>query len=99
MPCYEVNLMNVQFKVENVELLLSSLKNSGQSVYRVGEDLVYIGSYTKINLREGTITGTDMKFINSIKRGYSKEVVKVAAKRNKWILQTKGESVFVAVKY
>jgi len=98
MPCYQVNLYSVEFKATNINILISALK-SLQWDYDINDNIVYIGSSLRINLDTQKAETNNQDLVNRLKRQYSKESVKIAAKKKGWILQKKSENQYIAVKY
>lgn len=97
MPCWEINLMTVEFKIENIDLLLEILKELGYS-FNVSDSRISFRdkqgrSYTidTINKRV-TMERSGSKIINEIKRKYSKKVMENMAKRNRWAVRTNPSS-------
>ncbi len=92
MPCYEVNLISIEFKVASKDNLLAALKNL--ALYpRERNDVIYFGNQREnINLSSGTIQAADTTTANQIKREYSKVTIEQIAKKKKWIFKKISES-------
>ena len=97
MPCYQVNLISVEFKAEHLDLLEKAAISQNLS-FRKSGNTVYIGRM-EFNTASQTIVGRNQSDINALKRSYSEQVVKTAAKRNGWTVQKKQVGSYVACKY
>jgi hypothetical protein len=105
MPCFtkrEVPVsVTVAFTAENEKILIDGLFADGFNVNTATNGL-YVNKGARratIDLAQGTMTVLegDQSIINEIKRAYSGEVVRQAAKRFAWTLQpTKQANVMVA---
>lgn len=104
MPCYQVNLVSVEFKAKNVELLFRALdslqwKYSTTSARVNGKESGVTGVYIpvlngRLNLVNNTIEVPDyaQQSVNKLKVEYSKQVLMEACKKKKWILKRKKEN-------
>lgn len=81
MPCWEVNLMSVEFKGKS-EVVLKEL---GGREIREG---VWNVKRCTVDLKSGKVEGRE-EAINRLKRGYSREVLKKVAKRKGWVVKEK----------
>ena len=91
MPCWEVNLISVEFSGKSVALLRAiGAKEVRAGVWQVGE--------VTIDTKRGVAKGEQSK-INSVKRAYSREAVRMAARKKGWTLTKKANRKYVAVKY
>ena len=97
MPCYTVNTMSVEFKAENRELLLESLKNLNATLFD-SKDSNYIRFYfdkanMMINLKTNKIEAAGyaqssfFDAVNKIKRSYARTVITTMAKKKKWAVR------------
>jgi hypothetical protein len=89
MPCYEVNLMTVEFKAQNLEHLKKAL-DAMKLRYRVLGDQVIVDNLGTINLKTGRAeirSGYQGK-LNELKREYSKVVIQEVARTKKWAFRT-----------
>jgi len=78
MPCYQINLVSVEFNGNSKDILL---KMGGRLI----GDTVYIGKFgVNVNLKTGIATGRSQSQINLAKVEYSKTVVKEMAKKKIW---------------
>jgi len=101
MPCYEVRLTSVEFIAENLELLKKAL-TAESCKYTIKNNIVYLSiCNTTIDLEKRIATGSNQSVLNALKRAYSREVVKMAAKAKNWNLQQQQKSLnqYIAVKY
>jgi hypothetical protein len=85
MPCYEVNLISVEFQGKSLEIL----KKLGA---RISGDIAYLNG-VEINLKTGKASAKDQESINKIKRLYSFETVKTLAKKKSWNIKTVGQKL------
>lgn len=85
MPCWEVNLITVEFKAKNIDYLTAALKELNINFYQ-NKNIIRFGS-TSINLDNQTIETNDINLSNQIKRKYSEIVIKEVAKKKKWIMK------------
>ena len=99
MPCYVVQLQSVEFKASNRELVEAMLTANDYRFRRSGNVFVMYAGTTKIDLDSGKIETTNPDFANKIKRQYSEHILKVAAKKKKWVLKKKASGKFVAKKW
>ena len=93
MPCYEVRTMSVEFKAENRQLLDAAIRNSNILVTGKNEGVIEF-AYGKIVLNTNTgiaeVQDRYQSKLNEIKRNYSKECIKAAAKKMQWNVKMAG---------
>jgi len=107
MPCYEISLTTVEFKVKNLDLLEKAIADSLGWNYSIiagstGVCVINIvGKGITINLKDQTITCSDRQqdLVNRLKQQYSHEVIKQAAKKKRWILSSKEQNKYIARRY
>lgn len=105
MPCYQVNLMSVEFLAENLDLLEKAVRAEGGTFQRYGDSVeirLHGRSLTYDIKGQKMITeqyGNVSSEINALKRAYSREVVQKAAKKNHWSLRSNGVNQYIATKY
>jgi len=96
MPCYQVQLMSVEFKVKNVDYLLKALELAGYLRYQYDKDaqIVYVNSRMLIDLKNNHIEvpSTDQYYVNVLKRKYSEVVIADIAKKKKWVMKKLNEN-------
>lgn len=103
MPCYTQNLISIELKAENIELILQTLKEMNLSPY-------YNKKYNTIGTSIGTfyldnkkvsIDKYYMNKFNQFKVNYSKNVLKLATKKTKWTLKKDNtkKNEYLAIKY
>ena len=101
MPCYTVRLLSVEFTGQSQQLLEASARALNWNYTRNG-NRVQIGPVT-VDLDAKTATTRNQDDINNLKREYSKQAVKSAARAKGWTLdqwkETAGVKVTVATKY
>jgi len=97
MPCYEVNLISVEFKVNNRKWLEAALKECGFTYWKthsrgnVIEDVTF-----RIKLDTGVVEmdrnpNTAYK-VNQLKQAYTKQAVMEAARKHKWAVKMNSTS-------
>lgn len=84
MPCYQTNLMSVEFKAKNRALLIDAIKSLGWKFQGVGNEIVVTtGSYDTLTLRldsqQAVIEASAQSQLNKLKVAYSQQVVKKAS--------------------
>ena len=97
MPCYEVRTMSVEFKAENRQLLNQAIKAMNVLAMDDNEGLRLWGGAVVLNLKAGTATVREgyQDQLNALKRQYSKECVKAAAKKMQWAVKFQGQQATV----
>ena len=98
MPCYEVRTMNVEFKVENRELLDAAIRASSLQVTDKGDrTITFEWGKVVLDLKTGTAAVEDgcQGRLNELKRAYSRECVKFAAKKMQWGVKIQGDQATV----
>jgi hypothetical protein len=85
MPCYEVNLISVEFQGKSIEIL----KKLGA---RISGDIAILNG-VEINLKTGIAKARYQEDINRIKKLYSLETVKTLAKKKSWNIKTIGQKL------
>ena len=93
MPCYEENLISVQFTGKSKAIL----EKIGVVFYAEGNEGYYNG--VNIDLNKGICSSSSQSRINALKRAYSQEAVKQAAKRQGWQVKAISEKEFQLIKY
>ena len=89
MPCYTDREVTVELNVADPNLLTAGLKAAGFTVQTTPRGFYVTNSKgQQAHVRDGkiTTTGSAQSIINEIKRAYSGEVVRTAAKRFGWTL-------------
>ena len=108
MPCYTINLVSVEFKAENKELLMKALKQAGKT-YSYDENLdankigVFdpkVGAWMTLFLdgRPSIIPQASMPILNQLKRKYSEVVVLEAARAKRFAIRKLSENKLLAVR-
>ena len=99
MPCYEINLMTVEFKAKYKEILILALKKLGYEPSELNKK-VYAANFTfdlqnqKVSFPKGFTNP-----MNEIKRKYSEIVLEQVAKKRRWVLKRQSEGNFQMLKY
>ncbi len=94
MPCYTQREVTVELNVADVNLLTAGLKAAGFTVQTTPRGFYVTNSKgQQAHIRDGKITTqqTSNDIINEVKRAYSGEVVRTAAKRFGWTLSKTNE--------
>ena len=100
MPCYEVNLMTVEFKAKYKEILILALKKLGYQARENGRGEVITNVFTfdlqnqKVSFPKGFTNP-----MNEIKRKYSEIVLEQVAKKRRWVLKRQSEKNYQLLKY
>ena len=92
MPCYEENLISVQFTGKSKSILekIGVIFNGQKGYWK---------SIVEIDLEKGLVSSPYQRKINVLKRAYSAETVRQAAKRQGWQVKTISEKQFQLIKY
>lgn len=106
MPCYEVNLMTVEFNVKNIDILKEAIKKLGFQTLTNdrNSNIVFLDeSYNeyKIDMVNNVIEtrSGNNDIINKVKRTYSAVAIEKAAKKNKWAIRNTAAYQYKAIKY
>jgi len=84
MPCWQERRVTMEFRVENLEFLVKGLKSEGFSVYERFGGVITVskgGVVATIEEERITVQKGEEKFVNEIKRAYSRANVKNALGR------------------
>ena len=103
MPCDQLRTSEVDLgKISDKALLLKALGALGYQARLVGAEIVFGSSYNGGTVHADgrvTLTGAAASLeVNQIKRAYSTEAVKIAAKKFGWSVSSLGQNKFVAKK-
>jgi|WetSurMetagenome_2_1015567.scaffolds.fasta_scaffold831374_2 hypothetical protein len=106
MPCYQVNLMSVEFKAENIGLLELAVKALGwtfnnDTAYNSSIVQVFDGrSWMKLRIdgRESIVEKSKLPLVNKLKRKYSELAIMEAAKLKRWSIRKLSEHKMLAVR-
>ena len=91
MPCWEVNLINVEFKVGSRVLLDKAIEALGLTAVEYGGRLrLSNGIRLDLNSGQATVQEGQQTGLNALKIAYSKESLKLVAKQNGWQVQWQG---------
>ena len=104
MPCYQMNLINVEFKIANVDFLIAALVNLKVKFTRLENKIRIDDNWNEsiyIDLDKQTVEATRSQFdmINNIKREYSRTVLTEVAKKKRWIVKKLNNRNFQIQKY
>jgi hypothetical protein len=99
MPCYQVNLVSLELKAENEELILKVLGAMKLAPRKYGDSIsTTIGTFN-IDSQKVDILESQLNTFNRFKKNYAIESIKIAAKKNRWTLKQKTVNKFVANKW
>ena len=92
MPCYQVQSVSVEFHVAHRDLLDKAIKALGWNAHVNGTDYTICTDLTSRNLLLNLATGKATVYdgqvgvnkLNALKRAYSQEAIKLAAKLGGW---------------
>ena len=97
MPCWEVNDVTLEFKVENRDLLISALNSLGLQ-HSISNNMISVafGAIT-IDLENGKVTVPENRTstINSIRKTYANKAIELAARRKRFLLKKVGNKMIV----
>jgi len=115
MPCYQVNILSVEFKARNRELLKRAINAIDYDAVEVGENIIRVvgrarshgrnvtGTRIEINLETGLARMTDAKtnqdLLNELKRSYSRTTIEELARKKKWIARAKSSNEITLTRY
>jgi hypothetical protein len=99
MPCYEVNLVSLELKAENEELVLKVLGAMKLSPMKYGNSIsTNIGTFD-LDSQKVDILESQLNTFNRFKKNYAIESIKIAAKKNRWSIKQKTATKYVANKW
>jgi hypothetical protein len=86
MPCYEMRTVSVEFKAENLNLLKAAAESINRSFEKLqSKNAVMIGGmFIDLDEGEAEIRASQQNELNALKRAYSKQCIKAAAKKAQW---------------
>ena len=89
MPCYQINLVTVEFKVKHINLLEAAAKALGWSWSQGSGSKVVVAGTVRINMEQGTarVDSYNSNSVNRLKVEYSRQAVLLAAKKQKWFVK------------
>jgi len=93
MPCYEVRTVSVEFKAENKSMLNAALSKIGLPSRELADGRLVLGTgQIVLDLDNGKAVVQDgcQGELNNIKRAYSREAIKAAAKKCQWSCKLQG---------
>jgi hypothetical protein len=98
MPCYEINLISIQFQVKNRELLEKALDACNLTYWkRHSSNNVIEEIRFRIKLDNGIVemdrNPETLTLVNKLKREYSIAAIQKAAKMKKWIVKQNGNKM------
>ncbi len=103
MPCYEVNLMTVEFLLKNIDYLREAISALGWSVQEEGSKLYVKTNYKSfvIDLETSTLESNrgTQGLVNQLKRAYSSKVIAATAKKKRWVMKQTSATIGTLRKY
>lgn len=102
MACYTVNLVSVEFKAKNEDILIQALNSLGWNFRKIGQAIYVgmLGGIIDLEKQSARIDETGQSRLNELKREYSKQVLLTAAQKKKWVLkQMKEQNKFQLRRY
>ena len=107
MPCWTVVMTEVEFKIENLDLLKKAVEKAGYAISgtsNMQKDISLFQSSTgkriNINLATGKMSSAHynekelIKISHSLKRTYSEQVIDEVAKKQKWFKKKLGDNQY-----
>lgn len=97
MPCYQTNIVSIDFKPENEHLLRKALQALGWTITKNGQQIRVSTNSGTITIENGAATGRPNE-VNTLRVAYSNTVVAHAAqiaKAKGWNVQTVGNKLRV----
>ena len=97
MPCYQVQTVSVSFHAKNVALIQKAAESLGYKFSHIGSSITLssAGSIVKIDIQAGKAVAQDQNLVDALKRAYSQQAIKLAAKLGGWqvknLTSTKGQ--------
>lgn len=101
MPCWTRQSMSVDMKAADLDLLQAAVDALGFQSARTSGYLVLDGRFGRIVIGGGRaeLDERDMQTLDQIKRGYSQQVLRAAARRSGWTVQEKDQEHVVLRRY
>jgi len=100
MPCYQMNVMAVEFLARNVDMLLRALDALKLKYVHDGM-YITVGRQVQIDLERQTAEYERYQapIVNAIKRQYAREVINEVAKRKRWVVKQQSKRKLQLKKY
>jgi len=95
MPCYQMNLVSVEFKAANEAILIKALE-ALNIAYQYDKNLNIIsiqGIVIDLAKQNVETTRSGFETVNQIKRQYSQEVITEVAKKKRWIMKQQANKI------
>jgi len=105
MPCYQMQLMSVEFKAKYVDFLKQALDELGYRYEVIAGDTVikvehrYNAIWIDLAKSEIEFNRTSAVVVNRIRREYSRQVLQEVAKKKRWVVKKKQNRYFQLQKY
>ncbi len=94
MPCWEVNLVSVEFKVRNIEVLKVALTQMGMDpvVWGNGSSVSVQGLLFDLDNEKVQVSSGYINKLAEVKRQYAMVVVEEVARKKRWVVKNKGKN-------
>ena len=92
MPCYQINLVSVEFNVKSIDLLKRAAESLQMTFRQYGDTTVMIGGIEiDLKTKKATFAAySGQASLNALKKQYAVEAIKeVASRKKKYILKMK----------
>ena len=109
MPCHETRTVNVNFSVNNIELLKKAIVKLGFVINGESDNTILLINKEKlgfnINFKTSMLESTYYTFnelttfSNQLKRSYSEVIISEVATKQRWIAKKLSDRKFQLVKY
>lgn len=103
MPCYQVNMVSVEFKAQSREHLEAALKQLGWQFDDLGSQIRVNYGAMRIDLDSERVrlpdTQAAYRSLNQLKVAYSQQVIQTKARKHRWVLKQRAANKFEARRY
>lgn len=103
MPCWEINLMTMEFIAKNIEYLKAAVEALNWKWQEEGNRFYVTTNYDSftIDLANSTIElrRGNQGVVNQLKRKYSSKVIESLAKKRRWVMNQKTETTGTLRRY
>ena len=102
MPCYQMNTVTMEIKAKNADMIIEVLEEMNLRPVPNQWRTRIQTNIGEVDLNTGTFETQNYNsdIVNQFRVEYSKKALKVAAKKNKWVVKKRaGKNKFVAKKW
>ena len=103
MPCYEVNLVSVEFKVKYENILFEALNKLNWQYTKTAYGVYISAIGAEIYLNEGRVKIPEGSYaqnkLNELKRTYSEVILDLVAKKRRWVKKQINQGQYQLTKY